>query len=295
LKSLSAERNGMKTYRVLIILCFVFCLSIASLAGGCSSENATELKVVTSTSLIAQIVERVGGDHIDVVNIIPPAQCPGHFDVKPGDIQKLSDAQLFLLHGWQGEKFSEELITSANNPALTVVQINVKVGENDNWMTPPVQQAAVDKIADALCQVDEANSSFYRDAAQDYKKIIDAKGSEIQNKLATLNPAGVSVLCADQQPGFVSWAGFNIVAIYGRPDSLTPQVVKELVDKGKTGNVALVIDNMQSGADAGAGIAEELGCAQVTLSNFPGGYDNTETWEKTIEYNIELIFKALKE
>jgi zinc transport system substrate-binding protein len=261
--------------------------------GGCSDEETSETKVVTSTSLIAQIVERIGGDKVDVVNIIPPAQCPGHFDVKPGDIQKLADADLFLLHGWQGEKFSEELIASANNPELTVIQINVKVGENDNWMTPPVQQAAVDKITDALCQIDDANRSVYQEAADKYKGIINKTESEAKAKLASLNPADINVLCADQQAGFVNWAGLNIVDIFGRPDTLTPQVVKDLVDKGRAGNITLILDNMQSGQDAGAGIAEELGCARVILSNFPGGYDNTETWEKAIEYNIDLISNAL--
>jgi zinc transport system substrate-binding protein len=266
---------------------------IASFFSGCSPTGTSKLKVVTSTSLIAQIVERVGGDRVDVVNIIPPAQCPGHFDVKPGDIQKLADADLFLLHGWQGEKFSEELIASANNPELTVIQINVNVGENANWMTPPVQQVAVDKITDALCQIDDVNRSVYQEAADKYKGIINNTESEAKAKLASLNPANVNVMCADQQPGFVNWAGFNIVGVFGRPDTLTPQVVKELVDKGRAGNVALIIDNMQSGQDAGAGIAEELGCARVILSNFPGGYDNTDTWEKAIEYNIDLISDVL--
>ncbi len=284
----------MRKFFIFITAFLVLSLAAGLLFSGCSEEETSKLKIVTSTSLISQIVERIGGDKVDVVNIIPPAQCPGHFDVKPGDIQKLSNANLFLLHGWQGEKFSEQLIASANNPELTVVQINVKIGENDNWMTPAVQKAAVAKITNALCQIDDGNSSVYREAADKYEKIIAGVESEMKDKLAELNPTGISVMCADQQPGFVNWAGFNIVAIYGRPDSLTPQVVKDLVDKGKAGNVTLIIDNMQSGQDAGAGIAEELDCARVILSNFPGGYDNTETWEKTIEYNVELLSNTLK-
>lgn len=283
----------MKKFHFFVTAFLVLSLAAGVLFGGCSTEETSQIRVVTSTSLITQIVERVGGEKIDVVNIIPPAQCPGHFDVKPGDIQKLSDADLFLLHGWQGEKFSEELIASANNPELAVVQINVKVGENTNWMTPPVQQAAVDKITDALCEVDDANWSVYQEAADRYKGIIVAKESEVKKKLAKLNPASVSVMCAEMQAGFVNWAGFNVAATYGRPDSLTPQVVKDLIDKGRAGDVALIIDNMQSGKDAGAGIAEELDCARVILSNFPGGYDNTETWEKTIEHSVELILNAL--
>ena len=100
-------------------------------------------------------------------------------------------------------------------------------------------------------------------------------------------------MCADQQTGFVKWTGLNVIATFGRPDSLTPQVVKELVDRGREAKVTLIIDNLQSGQDAGAGIAEELGIKRIILSNFPGGFDNTETWEKAIDRNIELILEAV--
>jgi zinc transport system substrate-binding protein len=285
----------MRKLEIVITILAVIGIIVMSLLAGCSEQDETKLKVVTSTSLIAQIVERVGGDKVDVVNIIPPAQCPGHFDCTPGDIQKLADADLFLLHGWQGEKFSEDLIATADNDKLVSIQLNVSVGENMNWMTPPVQSAAVDKITDALIQLDGDNSDEYLAAADTYKRQITEKGNDVKNRLAAVTPANVNVLCADQQAGFVGWAGFNIVNIFGRPETLTPQVVKDLVDKGRSSGVILVIDNMQSGADAGAGIAEELGCGRVILSNFPGGYENTDTWEKTIDYNVELLLEVLKD
>lgn len=279
----------------LLVLSILILVLAASFLTGCTDEDTGGLKVVASTSLITQIVERIGGNDVDVINIIPPGQCPGHFDVKPGDIQQLADADLFLLHGWQGEKFSEELIATADNADLTVIQLNVTVGENANWMTPAVQAAAVDKITEALCQVDAANTEAYQSAAADYKAIITDKKAELQETLAGINPAGIGILCAEQQAGFLGWAGFNIVSTFGRPDTLTPQVVQDLVDLGRSEDVALVIDNMQSGADAGAGVAEDLGCPRVTLSNFPGGYDNTATWEDTIDYNVELLMAALAE
>jgi len=279
----------MKKSNILAIGILVLSLVISSLLGSCAPAGTSKLNVVTSTSLLASIVERVGGDRVDVVNIIPPAQCPGHFDVKPGDIQKLANADLFLLHGWQGEKFSQDLITSANNPDLTVVRIDIK----GNWMTPPVQLEAIDEITAALCQVDAKNSSAYQKSAAELKGKIEAKEAEVKAKLVKESLSSINVMCADQLPGFVNWTGLNIVATYGRPDSLTPQMVKELVDKGKEAKVTLIIDNLQSGQNAGAGIAEELGCKRVILSNFPGGFDNTETWEKAIDRNIELILEAI--
>jgi len=279
----------MKKPHHFIVGILVFTLVISSILGGCQAEETAQFKVVTSTSLLAQTTERVGGELVDVVNIIPPAQCPGHFDVKPSDIQKLADAQLFLLHGWQGEMFSQELIESANNPDLTVVVINIP----GNWMTPAVQLQAVDEITAHLSQLDAENSAAYQQSAAELKDIIEAKGTEVEAKLAGQNLSSINVMCADQQADFVEWVGLNIVDIFGRPDSLTPQVLKDLVDKGREENVTLIIDNLQSGQDAGAGIAEELDCDRIILSNFPGGFDNTGTWEKAIDENIRRILEVV--
>jgi len=297
----------MKKSNHLAIGILVMSLVIPLLLGGCAPADTAKLKVVTSTSMMAQAVERVGGDKVDVVNIVPPAQCPGHFDIKPGDVRKLADADLFLLHGWMGEKFAQKLIASANNPDLTVITIAVtgkfmlpaaqlelpKTLTSDYWMTPPVQLEAAEMITDALCQVDAGNSAAYQESVVEYKDKITAKEEEIKAGLVQADLSNINVICAAMQVGFVQWTGLNIISTYGRPDSLTPQVVRELVDKGREANVTLIIDNMHSGKDAGAAVAEELGCTRIVLSNFPGCFDNTETWEKAIDRNIELILEAI--
>ncbi len=279
--------------RILAGIILALGLTATLVLGGCSPTTTAKLSVVTSTSLIAQVVKRVGGDGVDVINIIPPAQCPGHFDIKPGDIQKLADAELFLLHGWQGEKFSQDLITSANNTDLTVVTLDIQTTENQNWMVPAVQMEAVDIITSALCQVDNENSAAYQQSTAEYKDKISAKEAEIKAKLAGENLSSINVMCAEMQAGFVNWVGFNITTTYGRPDSLTPQVMRELVDTGREARVTLIIDNLQSGKDTGKAIAEELGSTRIILSNFPGGFPDTETWEKAIAKNIELILAAI--
>ncbi len=279
----------MKRFNFLLVAALVFSLAGAQILGGCAPAVTPKLKVITTTSLLTQIVEKVGGDKVDVVNIIPPTQHPGDFDTSPGDIKKLADAGLFLWHGWPGETFVPDLLASADNPDLTVVKVDVA----GNWMIPSVQLEAADRVAAALSQADSQNSAAYQQAAAEYKDIIKAKEAEIKARLAGAGVSQVSVLGAFWQADFVTWAGLNVVATYGAPDSLTPQAVKELVDKGREAGVTLVVDNLQSGRDAGKAIAEELGARRVILSNFPGGYGNTETWEKAIDYNVELILEAV--
>jgi zinc transport system substrate-binding protein len=279
----------VKRLHLIVTVLVLLSLFVVILLGGCSTESSAKLKVVTTTSLIAQIVERVGGDEVSVVNIIPPAQCPGHFDVKPGDIQKLADARLFIIHNWQGEKFSDDLVASANNKNLTTVKVELA----GNWMTPPVQRDAADKIAATLVQIDPDSSAAYQKAVAEYKAKVTDKESEIKAKLGQVNLSAVNVLCDEQQADFVKWAGLNIIATYGRPETFTLQVVKDLVDKGREGKVTLVIDNMQTGGESGKSLAEQLGVKHIVLSNFPGGYENTETWEKAIDKNIELILDSV--
>ncbi len=257
--------------------------------GGCTVKEAEKLQVVTSTSLLTYIVEQVGGDRVDVINIVPSAQHPGDFDAKPGDIQKLADADLFLWHGWPGETFVEGLIASADNPGLIAVKIDIK----GSWMTPPVQLEAADKVAAALSQIDSESGPAHQKSAGEYRDRVMAKEAEIKARLAGVNPSAVNVVSALWQAGFLEWVGFNVIDTYGDPDSLTPRVVKELVDKGREAKVALIVDNLHSGQNAGAGIAEELGIARVVLLNFPGGFENTETWEKAIQRNVDLLLAAI--
>jgi len=285
--------GGVNLKRNIGALALVIVLVAGLLAGGCAAPTSDGLKVVASTTAIAQIVERIGGDRVTVSSIIPPAQCPGHFDVKPSDVRMLADGELFLMHGWQGEMFSENLIASADNPDLTTIVLNVKVGENMNWMAPPVQMAAVDKIADTLVQADPTGAADYLAAAEAYKAVITVKAAEFKTTLADIDPASVKVLVADKQAGFLAWAGFSIAGTFGAPETMTPIVVKDLIDRGRAAGVVLVIDNLQSGENAGVAVAEELGSARVILSNFCGAYPDTETWEKTVAYNINLLREAL--
>ena len=279
----------MKKWGVFLAAFLALSLAVSALLGGCSTENSARIKVVTSTSLMEYIVRQVGDDLVDVVNLVPPNQHPGNFDVKPGDIQKLTSANLFLLHGWPGEGYADKLTSSADNPNLTVVKANI----DGNWMIPSVQLAATDKVMRVLSEIDKNNASEYQKSAEAYKKRIQSKETDIKARLAKANVPTVKAIASARQADFLQWAGFNVVATFASPQALTPQSVKELIDKGKAERVSLVINNLQDGQDAGKAIAQELGAKNLNLSNFPGGFDNTETWEKAIGYNVDVLLNSL--
>ena len=272
-----------------IITFFILLLSLSLLVSCTQSEN-NKLKVMTGTSLVTAIVEQVGGDHVEVFDLVPPSQHPGNFDVKPADIQNLASAKLLLTQGLPGETYIDKLIASANNPNLKFV----KAGVPGNWMIPTIQSSAVDMVLIALMDVDPDNAQDYQAAAVKYKQAITDKDTEIRAKLVKANVASINVIASTRQADFLTWAGFNVVGTFDSAASLTTQAMEDLVDIGKAKGVTLVINNLQDSEDAGKGIAASIGAKSINLSNFPGGFPNTDTWEKAIDYNVNLLLNAIK-
>ena len=269
----------------LIGLCLAALLTVAV---SCTTTTTPKLKVVTTTSLLGSITERLGKDRVSVTVITAPASHLGE-EVKPSQVQAISEATLLLKHGWPGEAFSEGLVEAANNSELKVTTVQLE----GNWMTPPVQAQGVEGVAEALSQVDPNGSDYYQANAQSLLEAIQSKGRELEARLQGAKTSEVNAISAGFQAGFVEWAGFNLIGTYGQAADLAPQEVQELVAKGKKAGVALVIDNLQSGPEAGVQMAQEMGAIQVTLSNFPGAFEGTDTWEEAIERNVELLLEAL--
>ena len=215
-----------KGFFISIVLSLV--MTLVLLAGCTQVDDTPKFKVMTGTSLVSAIVERVGGSRVEVFNLVHPSQHPGNFDVKPADILNLSTAKLFLLQGLPGETYVDQLIASANNPNLKVV----KAGVPGNWMIPTIQSSAVDKVLTALMEVDPDNAQDYQAAAVKYKQTIADKDAEIRAKLVKANVVSVNVIASTRQADFLAWAGFNVVGTFDDAISLT-KVEQDLVDKGK--------------------------------------------------------------
>jgi zinc transport system substrate-binding protein len=253
----------------------------------------TSVDIMAGSSLITNIIQDVADGKLETRTLIPPGVCPGLYDIKPSDIEALANSTALFIHDYQ-QNFQniKDAIEAAENPNLIIMAINV----TGNWMVPAVQAEAVSKIAQALGEIDPENAVYYAGNATEREQAILAHGEDVKGRLQDAGVDGVKVICADMQQGFVEWAGFDVVATYGRLEEPSAADVDQLVNEAKDAGVALVIDNLQSSATAtGETMAQDIGAIQVTISNFPGGLENTETWENAIDKNVDLLLGALNE
>ena len=73
---------------------------MVSMAGEGNPES-TGARVVVTTTLIGAAVSDVAGDWCRVDVLIPPAGCPGHFDIGPQALAALQGAALIMRHDYQ--------------------------------------------------------------------------------------------------------------------------------------------------------------------------------------------------
>jgi zinc transport system substrate-binding protein len=260
---------------------------------GCTESDQPSTDIMAGSSFIANIIGEVADNEVEARALIPPGVCPGHYDLKPSDIEALANSKALIIHNYQ-QNYQNILgaIDAAQNADLAITVINM----TGNWMVPSVQAEGVGKIAQALGEIYPENADYYQENATEREQAILAYGAAVEDRLQDAEVNGVKVICAEMQAGFVSWAGFDIVATFGRPEDLTPAQVADLIDEAQGAGAALIIDNLQSGSTTlGASLEQDVAAIPVTISNFPGGLENTETWEQAIDKNVDLLLAALDE
>ena len=255
-----------------------------------SCSKAPREEIIAGTVLVKGLVQDIAGEDAAVRALIPPGMCPGHFDMKPSDVDALAACKVFLVQSWQRKMANvSQLVKTAGIPAERIVE----VGTDGNWMVPPLYSEAVGAVAQALAVVEPGMAALYEQRAAERAKAVEALGAALKKRLDAVPAGGVKVMCGQIQEPLVRWAGFEIVDTYGRPEDLSVADVERLVKTGRDAKVAVVVDNLQSGdTRVSQAFAREIGAVHVVLSNFPGGLPDTDTWDKACTKNVDLLLDA---
>jgi zinc transport system substrate-binding protein len=248
------------------------------------------VRILAGTTLVADALRDLCPEGVEIRVLIPGGACPGHFDLKPGDLALVQDAQAVILHQWQKDMAAmRNLLRAAQSEALDADYLP----EPENPMLPRGQEALTRAVQGILERRFPAWAGHVRARAEARTARILAVEREMEAAFAPLRAARPAVLASALQAPLARWAGLEVAMTYGRPEELTPGRVGALLEAGRAANVVLVMDNIQSGAGAGRSLAEELGARQIDLTSFPGAPDGADTWEQALRANVRLLLQAL--
>ena len=95
-----------------------------AVAAGCAGESFADdgrLHVVATTTVTADFARAVGGDEVEVYDIVKPGVDPHDFDPSPADIDALARADVVVTNGIEMEPWLDDALDAAGGDAVVVV------------------------------------------------------------------------------------------------------------------------------------------------------------------------------
>lgn len=271
------------------ILKLIAGLTVVGALGAAQAARAGET-IVTGTSCVRELAQRLCGTNVSFQNLLPPEVCPGHYDMRPMDIEAVANCRAVILQPWQHELAGVQNVLRAADIASDRV---LTVPVEGNWMLPETRARAAKAMGDLLAGEMPDLAEAIRAAADDEARASNAVNDWARETAEAHQLAGTAVLCNEQQADFVRWLGLNVVRTFGRPDAMSVGEVNRLLASGKAHSVVLVVNNLQGGdPEFGERLAHHVGAAHVVLSNFPGAGRGEETWEDTVKANVRRLIEA---
>jgi manganese/zinc/iron transport system substrate-binding protein len=148
----------------------------------CSSRESQDdgrLRIVTTTGMITDIVERVGGERVQVEGLMGPGIDPHLYKASAGDVRALSSAELIFYNGLHLEAAMAEVLEEMNGRIRT--QAVTDRIPRDRLLAPPEFQGqfdphvwfevglwslAVEVVRETLVEVDPDGEAEYGERAR---------------------------------------------------------------------------------------------------------------------------------
>ncbi|MBD3336090.1 MAG: zinc ABC transporter substrate-binding protein [Candidatus Eisenbacteria bacterium] len=263
------------------------CLAAAALPAG------AELQIAATTSDLAWIAERVGGDDAEVMLLCPGERDPHNLPAKPSLARKLGRADLLVYNGLELEVgWLPLLIDAARNPDIrpgsrgeldcsqaleTILEVpeapvdrsrgDIHPLGNPHYLADPRNGVGVARLmAERMATLDPPAADRYSERAESLALEIARRLSEWETAVAPLRSHAI-VVYTKQWEYLLHWLDLELLgAIEHRPGiAPSPRHVEELVRAGRRRGDAIVIAAPWNHLDAARQAAERMQAPFVLL------------------------------
>lgn len=284
----------MKPIRIIFFL-----IALALVATG-----ANALSVVSTTTVLWDPIQYIGGEKVEAIYIADPTICPHmQADIIPNRIQLqrefIRDADLFVAHNGSVDQsyvmpYVDDFMKANNYGTVEWVTL---ADPSMIWNTPAGARNLSTEVTGWLIAMDPANRTYYEARLDEYLAEIDAADLTPAEREAI--PGQDAVVMVWQQDAAVGWLGLNLVSIFApefyQGGKFTPRAVVDDIQKNpeKYRDVKYVIENMQSG-ELAKGLEEALldngvPVKRIIFTNFPKSLPGVDSLPDVIRYNKGLV------
>jgi zinc/manganese transport system substrate-binding protein len=165
-----------------------------------------EIRVVTSTTVIYDLVKEIGRDKVTADYIARGDQEPHSVEVLPSYMMKLRNADIFFIIGLGLEIWADQLVDGSRNARLRVVDLSENIvkkevpsfkpdarygdvhpyGNPHYWMDPENVKIMAESVMSVLSETDAANAAWYKKNYNDFINRLERKITEWEGKMQSV-------------------------------------------------------------------------------------------------------------
>ena len=265
---------------------------------------AAGLSVVSTTSVLWDPIQFIGGDRVEGIYIADPAICPHvQGDIIPNRIQLqrefIANADLFVAINGSVDRenvmpFVEKFMTANHYGNVEWITLQ---NPSMVWNTPKDARVLAREVTGWLIAADPGNATYYEERSGEYIRMIDA--ADLSGEEKKVIPGQEAIVMIWQREAVEEWLGLSVMTVFGPPfyeeGRFVPRmVVDDIINNPeKYQNVRYVVENMQSGEIA-KGIEEALRdqgipAKRIVFTNFPKSIDGVDSIPDVLAYNKGLV------
>ncbi|WP_035246993.1 metal ABC transporter substrate-binding protein [Desulfogranum mediterraneum] len=181
---------------LLLLLCSVLSLSPLSLQAQPASKK---LRIVTSTTQIADFTRQIMGDRAEVISVLAPGADPHTYQPTPDDVQLVLRADICMENGLhlEGKSWMATLARDADKPLVTATTglAPLLVGEGEEaimdphaWFSPRNAALYVNNILKAVSGFDPANRAEYQARTRLFLQQLRVLDAWIREQVSRIPP-----------------------------------------------------------------------------------------------------------
>ena len=240
-----------------------------------TGAQADQFKVVTTFTILADMVHNVAGDAAEVVSITKPGAEIHGYQPTPQDIVRASGADLILWNGMNLERWFEQFIANLGDMPSAVLSDGVdpvSIAEGDyeglpnphGWMGVDNAMVYVDNIRDALSEHDPDNAETYAANAEAYKQQITDTVGPLRDRIKALPETRRWLVTCEGAFSYLT-RDFDLKEAYLWPINAdqtgTPQQVRRVIDTVRDNDIPAVFCESTVNQSPAQQVARETGAS----------------------------------
>jgi ABC-type Zn uptake system ZnuABC Zn-binding protein ZnuA len=278
-------------------------------------QSGSQLKVVATTTQVADFARNVGGDRITLTQLLKPNVDAHDYEASPADVQAIAQADVVVKNGAGLEKFLDQAISSAGFSGAVIDAsqgVTISPGLSDEetagdphiWHNPQNAKLMAKNIADGLAAQDPPNKAQFDRGYAGYAVKLDALDKDIEAKINAL-PADQRKLVTnhDAFSYYIRRYGLqfvgSVIPSFDTAAELSGRDIADVVAKIKATGVKAIFSESSLPPKTAETVGREAGVTVVggeqalygdTLG--PAGSAG-DTYLRMMEHNTKTIVDAL--